>query len=74
MINNAGYDLMGVLEKTSIDEIKAQFETNFFGAVRVIKTVIPTMRKQGGGIIVNITSLQVRNIEFASASLIFHHF
>jgi NADP-dependent 3-hydroxy acid dehydrogenase YdfG len=34
VINNAGYDLMGALEETSIDEINAQFETNFFGAVR----------------------------------------
>jgi NAD(P)-dependent dehydrogenase (short-subunit alcohol dehydrogenase family) len=57
IVNNAGYDLMGALEETSIDEIKAQFETNFFGAVRVTQAVIPTMRKQGGGIIVNITSL-----------------
>jgi len=57
VINNAGYDLMGALEETSIDEIKAQFETNFFGAVRVMQAVIPMMRKQGEGIIVNITSL-----------------
>jgi short-subunit dehydrogenase len=48
---------MGALEESSMDEIKAQFETNFFGAVRVMQAVIPTMRKQGGGIIVNITSL-----------------
>ena len=57
VVNNAGYDLMGALEETSMDEIKAQFETNFFGAVRVMQAVIPMMRKQGGGIIVNITSL-----------------
>src|SRR4051812_20406836 len=57
VINNAGYDLMGALEQTSIDEIKAQFETNFFGAVRMMQAVIPMMRKQGRGIIVNITSL-----------------
>ncbi|HEY7108139.1 MAG TPA: SDR family oxidoreductase [Nitrososphaeraceae archaeon] len=57
VVNNAGYDLMGALEQTSIDEIKAQFETNFFGAVRVMQAVIPLMRKQGRGIIVNITSL-----------------
>jgi NAD(P)-dependent dehydrogenase (short-subunit alcohol dehydrogenase family) len=57
VINNAGYDLMGALEETSIEEIKAQFETNFFGAVRVMQAVIPIMRKQGVGIIVNITSL-----------------
>ena len=57
VVNNAGYDLMGALEETSMDEIKGQFETNFFGAVRVMKVVIPMMRKQGGGIIVNITSV-----------------
>jgi NAD(P)-dependent dehydrogenase (short-subunit alcohol dehydrogenase family) len=57
VVNNAGYDLMGALEETSMGEIKGQFETNFFGAVRVMQAVIPTMRKQGGGIIVNVTSL-----------------
>jgi NAD(P)-dependent dehydrogenase (short-subunit alcohol dehydrogenase family) len=57
VVNNAGYDLMGALEETSMEELKGQFETNFFGAVRVIQAVIPIMRKQGGGIIVNITSL-----------------
>ena len=57
VVNNAGYDLMGALEETSMDEIKAQFETNIFGPLRVMQAVIPMMRKQGGGIIVNITSL-----------------
>src|SRR5215475_12779582 len=57
VINNAGYDLMAALEETSVEQIKAQFETNFFGAVRVMKAVIPMMKKQGGGIIVNTTSL-----------------
>ncbi|MGB7664178.1 MAG: SDR family oxidoreductase [Nitrososphaeraceae archaeon] len=57
VVNNAGYDLMGALEEYSMDEIKAQFETNFFGAVRVTQAVIPVMREQGGGIIVNTTSL-----------------
>jgi NAD(P)-dependent dehydrogenase (short-subunit alcohol dehydrogenase family) len=57
VVNNAGYDLMGALEETSMDEIKGQFETNFFGAVRVMQAAIPMMRKQGGGIIVNITSV-----------------
>ena len=49
--------LGGSLEETSMDEIKAEFETNFFGAVRVMQTVIPMMRKQRAGIIVNTTSL-----------------
>ena len=51
VVNNAGYDLMGALEETSLDEIKAQFETNLFGAVRVMQSVIPIMRKQKGGTI-----------------------
>lgn len=57
VVNNAGYDLMGPLEETSIDEIKGQFETNFFGAVRVMQAVIPLMREQKSGKIVNITSM-----------------
>ena len=57
VVNNAGYDLMGPLEETSMDEIKAQFETNFFGAVRVMQTAIPIMREQKSGKIVNIASM-----------------
>ena len=57
VINNAGYALVGALEETSMDEIKAQFETNFFGAIRVMQAVIPIIRKQREGIIVNITSM-----------------
>ncbi|MFL6433569.1 MAG: SDR family oxidoreductase [Nitrososphaeraceae archaeon] len=57
VVNNAGYALVGALEQTSMEEIKAQFETNFFGAVRVTQTVIPVMREQRSGKIVNITSM-----------------
>ena len=57
VVNNAGYALRGALEETSMDEIRAQFETNFFGAVIVMKQVIPIMRKQRSGKIVNITSI-----------------
>ena len=57
MVNNAGYGLGGALEDSSMDEIKSQFETNFFGAVRATKAVLPVMRRQGEGKIVNITSM-----------------
>ena len=57
VVNNAGYALGGALEETSMEEIRKQFETNFFGAVRVMQAAIPIMRKQGSGKIVNITSM-----------------
>ena len=56
-VNNAGFDLMGPLEETSMEEIKAQFETNFFGIIRVMQAVIPIMREQRSGRIVNIASM-----------------
>ena len=55
LVNNAGYDLFGSLEESSLEEIKQQFETNIFGVIRTTKAVIPTMRKQGNGTIVNIS-------------------
>ena len=57
LINNAGYGLFGALEDISIDEVKKQFETNLFGAIRTIKETLPTMRKQRNGIIINVTSI-----------------
>ena len=57
LINNAGYALAGPLEETSTEEIKAQFETNFFGAIKTMQSVIPIMRNQKSGKIVNITSM-----------------
>ena len=56
-VNNAGFNLMGSLEETLIDEFKAQFETNFFGTTRIMQAVIPIMRKQRSGRIVNIASM-----------------
>lgn len=57
LVNNAGYGLFGALEDLTTKEIRNQFETNYFGAVRTIKEVLPTMRKQRCGIIVNVTSI-----------------
>lgn len=57
LVNNAGYGSTGAVEDFSIDEIKAQFETNFFGVTRVIQSVLPLMRRQGNGTIVNISSI-----------------
>ena len=57
LVNNAGYGLFGSLEDISIEEIKMQFETNFFGVIRVTKQVLPIMREQNGGIIINVSSV-----------------
>lgn len=57
LVNNAGYGLAGSLEDLSMSEIKAQYETNVFGLIRTTQAVLPTMREQKNGIIVNISSI-----------------
>ena len=57
LVNNAGWALWGCVEDVSVDEFKSQFETNFFSIIRLIQEVGPTMRKQGSGTIVNISSV-----------------
>lgn len=56
LVNNAGYGLSGALEDLSMEEIKDQFETNLFGLIRVTQSVLPAMRKQRSGRILNLSS------------------
>lgn len=57
LVNNAGYGLVGGLEDLSMSEIKAQYETNVFGLIRVTQAVLPIMRAQKSGTIVNVSSI-----------------
>ncbi|WP_458721108.1 SDR family oxidoreductase [Candidatus Nitrosocosmicus sp. R] len=56
LVNNAGYGLSGAFEDLLINEIKVQFDTNYFGLIRATQAVLPIMRDQSAGIIVNISS------------------
>jgi NAD(P)-dependent dehydrogenase (short-subunit alcohol dehydrogenase family) len=57
LVNNAGYGFEGILEESSLDEIRHQFEVNVFGAMAMIQAVLPFMRKRRSGRILNITSM-----------------
>jgi short-subunit dehydrogenase len=57
LINNAGYGLYGTVEQLPMAEIRRQFETNFFGLVRLTQLVLPGMRAAGGGRILNVSSM-----------------
>jgi len=57
VINNAGVGITGPLEEIPMEEIKNNFETNFFGPIQVMKAVLPQMRSQQSGLIINITSI-----------------
>ncbi len=57
LVNSAGYVLLGSLEETSIEEARGLFETNFFGVLSMCRAVLPVMRQQGAGRIVNVSSV-----------------
>ncbi len=57
LVNNAGYGVVGALEEASMQEIKAIFDTNVFGLMEVTQQVLPYMRKQKSGHIINISSI-----------------
>jgi len=57
LVNNAGYSQAGAIEETSIADVQAQFDTNLLGVIRMIKAVLPTMRQQGHGRVINISSV-----------------
>jgi len=57
LVNNAGTGITGAIEETPTDEIRKAFETNYFGIIDMMKAVIPQMRKQNSGLIINVTSV-----------------
>jgi NAD(P)-dependent dehydrogenase (short-subunit alcohol dehydrogenase family) len=57
LVNNAGYSQSGTIEEVDLDTVRAQFETNVFGAVRMIQLVLPGMRRRRWGKIVNMSSM-----------------
>jgi NAD(P)-dependent dehydrogenase (short-subunit alcohol dehydrogenase family) len=57
VVNNAGYALAGPIEETSMEEARGQFDTNFFGVLRVCQAVLPSMRARRSGLILNVSSL-----------------
>jgi NAD(P)-dependent dehydrogenase (short-subunit alcohol dehydrogenase family) len=57
LVNNAGFSQSGAVEEVPMDRVRRQFETNVFGAVRLIQRVLPGMRRQGWGKIVNVSSM-----------------
>jgi NAD(P)-dependent dehydrogenase (short-subunit alcohol dehydrogenase family) len=57
LVNNAGLGIAGAAEESSIDQARALFDTNLFGSIRMTRAVLPQMRKQGGGRVINVSSV-----------------
>src|SRR4051794_5434906 len=57
LVNNAGYSQSGAIEDVPLDQVRRQFETNVFGLIRMCQLVLPGMRREGSGRIVNISSM-----------------
>lgn len=57
LVNNAAWGAIGPIETIPLDEVRAMYETNVFGALRMLQAVLPGMRERGGGTIVNVSSL-----------------
>ena len=57
LVNNAGYGLFGPLEGTTAEDVELQFRTNVFGSIALIRQVMPIMRRQHGGTIINVSSI-----------------
>lgn len=57
VLNNAGYALVGAIEEVRIEDVKAEFDTNFFGTLRVIQAALPILRSQGSGHILGVSSV-----------------
>src|ERR1700749_5199440 len=68
LVNNAGYGAMGALEASTEEQVKQQFDVNLFGLIEVTKAVLPGMRQQRSGVIINVSSVGGR-ITFPFASL-----
>lgn len=62
LVNNAGYGFFGAIETVTMEEARRQLEVNVFGLARLCQLVLPTMRKQGGGRIVNTSSIAGRSV------------
>ena len=67
LINNAGYGLFGAIEDIQIREANYQFDVNLFGAARLIQMVLPSMRKQKSGKIINVSSVGGRIVSYMGA-------